>query len=139
MSFNQAQQQVLADVRPALSAFKRTFGRDLSADFLAALYVAQKLDLTLSDSCSERGCDAIDERTQNRYQIKQRTSSTQNIDINNFEFDFLVLVNLSDAYEPTGMWLLPVQRLHEMCANPSKYMTHQLSQERFKREAERIL
>jgi hypothetical protein len=89
MPFNQAQQQVLADVGPALSAFKRTFGGDLSADFLAGLYVAQRLDLTLSDSCTERGCDAIDERTQNRYLIKQRNSTSQNIDINNFEFDFL--------------------------------------------------
>jgi len=50
-----------------------------------------------------------------------------------------VLVNLNDLYEPAGMWLLPVERLKEICANPSKYMKHQITQERFKREAERIL
>ena len=139
MPLDQAQDKALTDALPTLSAFKRAFGRDLSADFLAALYVAQKLGLSLPARCTEPGCDGIDERTGKRYQVKHRTPTTLNIEVNDFAFDFLVLVNLNEDYSPGGMWLLPKERLQELCVARDKYLKHQITQARFKREAERIL
>lgn len=45
-----------------------------------------------------------------RYQIKFRSVGTLNVDLNNFDFDFLVLVNLDDDLSLAGLWLIGPSR-----------------------------
>ena len=80
----------------SMAEFKRVFGRDLKPDFIAELYAAKQLGLSLVDGPNAPGHDATGP-DKKRYQIKQRNA--QNVDLNNFDFDFLVLVNLDDNYQ----------------------------------------
>lgn len=137
MKFDQVQLDAFSAILPAISAFKRAFGRDLSADFLAELYVARELGLILPDRCNQPGCDAVDS-TGIRYQIKHRSVSTLNVDVNNFDFDHIVLVNMDDEYQLIGMWRLPVERARALFVHREKYRKFQLTQEGFKRQAVRI-
>lgn len=90
---NSSQISVLDATLPSLSAFKRAFGRDPSSDFLAELYVARELGLDLANRRNEPGSDAVDANG-HRYQVKFRSSGTLNVDTNNLDFDFIVLVNV---------------------------------------------
>lgn len=85
-------------VLPAIAAFKRSFKRDLSPGFVAELYAARELNLALADGANESGADGTDSAGC-RYEIKLRTASTLNVDLNGFNFDELVLVNLDDEYQ----------------------------------------
>jgi len=122
---------------PHLAAFKRAFGRGVSADFIAELYAARELDLELPDGGCQPGCDATD-ASGKRYQIKCRQAGTLNVDISNFAFDVLVLVNLDESYMLSGMWSLPVDRVRELCAFRAKFRKYQVTQNRLKREAARL-
>jgi len=125
-------------VLPALSAFKRAFGRDVAPDFLAELYVAKEFKLQLSDRKNEPGADATDEQGR-RYQIKYRSPSTQNVDINNFDFDYIVLVNLGDDYGLAGLWRLTVEQVRAISSSRPDFGKFQITQARFKSEAVRAL
>jgi hypothetical protein len=128
---------ILDAALPGLVAFKRAFGRDISADFIAELYAARELNLQLPDSGYGRGADATD-ASGRRYQIKCRQPGTQNVDLNNFEFDVLVLVNLDESYALGGMWTLPVEQVKELSVSREKFRKFQVTQDRLKRAATRV-
>ncbi|MET0554775.1 MAG: hypothetical protein ABW221_17165 [Vicinamibacteria bacterium] len=127
----------LQEVLPALVAFKQAFGREASMDFIAELHVAQALDLTLPDGGCQPGCDAVDSSGK-RYQIKCRQPGTQNIDLNNFAFDVLVLVNLDESYGVSGMWRIAVDELKPLCTRREKFRKDQVRQAVLKSAATKV-
>jgi hypothetical protein len=124
-------------ILPAIAAFRRAFGRDITPAFLGELYAARELALELADCSNEHGCDALD-RAGRRYQIKYRNQSTGNVDVNNFDFDQLVLVNLDDAYVPTGMWSMPVDQAKAVFVHREKFRKYQVAQKTFKKLAAKL-
>ena len=124
-------------VLPAIAAFKRAFGRDISASFIAELYAARELGLQLAEGACNAGADAIDAMGK-RYQIKFRDPSTLTVDLNNFDFDHLVLVNLDDDYVLSGMWSAPVEDVKALATFREKFRKYQVSQRHLKRRAVRI-
>lgn len=124
-------------VLPAISAFKRTFGRDIAPDFIAELYVARELDLELAARRNEPGADAVD-ATGQRYQVKCRSASTLNVDLNNFDFNFVVLVNLDDDYRLAGIWRMDLTKAQTVFVHRPVYRKWQATQTRFKAAAERV-
>jgi hypothetical protein len=135
---NEGRRAAFEAVLPAIAAFKRAFGRNISADFLAELYAARELNLELPDAPNEPGADATDQAGK-RYQIKYRQASTLNIDVNNFAFDYLVLVNLDDSYVPTGIWSLPVDEAKVLFTFREKFRKYQATQTTFKRQATKVI
>ena len=71
-----------------------------------------------------------------RYQVKVRTPSTLNVDVNNFDFDYLILVNLSDDYRMTGIWRLGVDKARSLFTHREKFRKHQATQKAVKDAAE---
>jgi hypothetical protein len=133
---NDTERRAFREAIAAMASFERTFGRSLSAGYAAELYAADLLNLEIADQANQPGYDAVDADGA-RYQIKLRQA--QNIDANNFNFDYIVLVNLGDDYELTGMWRMTVERAREIFTwRGEKRRKYQATQERFKREAERI-
>ena len=124
-------------VLPAISAFKRAFGRDLSADLIAELYAAREFDLELPGRRNEPGSDATD-ATGRRYRVKFRSRDTQNVDANNFDFDYIVLINLDDDYALAGLWRMDRATAHGIFVHRPDYRKWQATQTRFKQAAERI-
>ena len=124
-------------VLPAIGAFKKAFARDLSMGFVAEIYAARDLDLQLPDRPNEPGADATDNGGQ-RYQIKHRSPSTLNVDLNNFNFDHLVLVNLDDDYRLVGMWSLPVEQAKSLFMFRERFGKYQATQDRVKHAATRV-
>lgn len=122
----------------AMAEFKRVFGKTLSADFIAELYVATHFDLDLSEGVNQAGYDAISAEGV-RYQVKNRAVSTQNVDINNFNFDYLVLVNLDENYQLIGMWRITTAQAQEIAVSRGKYLKYQVTQTKIKAVGERIL
>ena len=128
-------QTAIRNAVQALVQFKREFGRDLTVELLAELYVALELDLLPVSAPNQRGFDLIGADGQ-RYQVKQRRPDVLNVDVNNFEFDFLVLVNLTDDYRVRGMWQLPVEKARALFAHREKFRKYQATQKSVKRNAE---
>jgi hypothetical protein len=124
-------------VLPAISAFKRAFGRDLSADLVAELYAAREFNLELPSRRNESGSDAVDSAGL-RYQVKFRSQGTQNVDVNNFDFDFIVLVNVDDDYALSGLWRMDRTTAEGIFIHRADYRKWQAAQARFKRAAVRI-
>jgi len=118
----------------ALCSFRTKFGVELSFSNLCEIYVALQLGLPMPSKGNTRGFD-LRGSDGTRYQVKGRDASVLNVDINNFEFDFLVLVNLTDDYRPLGMWKLSVDRARELAADRGKYNKFQLTQKAFKQAA----
>jgi hypothetical protein len=127
----------LADALPAITAFRKAYGRDATPDFIAELYVAREFDLKLPIRRNEPGADAYDS-TGRRYQVKCRGNSTLNIDVNNFDFDFIVLVNLDDSYGLAGLWRMDQEMARGIFVHRPTYRKWQTTQARFKSSAERI-
>lgn len=119
-----------------LASFKRAFGRDVAPDFVAELYAAREFKLKLPDRSNERGADATDQGGL-RYQVKYRSVGTLNLDFNNFDFDFAVLVNMNDDYKLNGMWRLEREKVRAICTHREKFRKFQVTQARFKAEADR--
>ena len=92
----------------ALVRFKREFNPDLTPSVLAELYVARELGLTPVELCNHPGFDLLGVDGK-RYQVKQRGENVLNVDVNNFNFDYLMLVNLGHDYGLKGMWRLSVE------------------------------
>ena len=87
------------------------------------------------DGANHPGYDAVD--TQGlRYQIKNRAA--QNVDINNFDFDFLILVNLDDVYRVRGMWKLTCEQAQAIFVWREKYHKYQTTQDSVKKIAIKI-
>jgi hypothetical protein len=58
--------------------------------------------------------------------------------VNNFDFDYLVLVNMSDDYRVTGIWRLDVQKARMLFTHREKFRKHQATQNAVKKAAERL-
>lgn len=67
--------------------FRRAFSKGFTEGLLAEFYAAQHLDLSLCEG-NAQGYDAVGSGGE-RYQIKFRSVGTLNVDVNNFDFDFL--------------------------------------------------
>lgn len=135
--FDQELSDAFDEVLPAITKFKAAFGRDISADFLAELYVARKLNLELPDKSNQPGADAIDSKRQ-KYEIKYRSPNTNNVDLNSFNFDYLILVNLSNDYGLIGMWELPVATAKSLFKYREDFRKYQTTQAIVKRNSKRI-
>jgi hypothetical protein len=121
----------------ALVRFKREFNRDLTPSVLAELYVARELDLAPVELCNHPGYDLLGSDGK-RYQVKQRGSDVLNVDVNNFDFDYLVLVNMGDDYSLKGMWRLPVAVAHKLFVFREKFRKYQATQKSVKANAEAV-
>jgi len=122
----------------AMAKFKEIFGRDLTPSFIAELYAADKLNLDISPTKNEAGFDAIDSLGK-RYQIKYRYPETLNVDVNNFDFDYVVLVNVDDKYVLNGMWLATKEQAKEIFTWRKKFRKYQATQEKFKSVSKNIV
>ena len=120
----------------AMAEFKRVFGRDLKPDFIAELYAAKELQLELVEGPNAFGWDATD-KSGLRYQVKQRNA--QNVDVNNFEFDFLILVNLDEAYRLVGLWKMTRDQAKSIFVWRERHRKYQTTQDKVKRFADRIV
>ena len=121
----------------AMAEFKHLFGRPLDEAVVAEIYVAKSLGLGMSHKINEQGYDLISPRGE-RYQVKYRGARTRNVEVNNFDFDYLVLVNLDEDYRLMGMWCLPVEEARRIFAFRSKFRKYQCAQEKVKAHAKRI-
>lgn len=115
--------------------FRRTFGRALDVGSVAELHACALFGLEPSQGANHPGYDALDPTGQ-RYQIKGRAA--KQVDVNNFEFDYLVLVNLDENYRLAGAWRLTCARAREMLVRRPKHRKYQASQSVLKRAAERV-
>jgi hypothetical protein len=120
-----------------MSAFRREFGLDLSSSNLAELFVALELNLRFPEATNQRGFDLIDQNGA-RYQVKRRSPSTHNIDINNFTFDYLVVVQLGDDWLPVVMWKAAVSDIQPLCTRRENFRKFQLSQVEFRSVAKEL-
>jgi hypothetical protein len=104
---------------------------------IAELYVALELDLLPTSVLNHQGFDLIGADGK-RYQVKQRGCDVLNVDVNNFDFDFLVLVNLADDYRVRGMWRLPVEKSRALFVHREKFRKYQSTQKCVKENAEAL-
>jgi hypothetical protein len=132
------QKSALQDALDAMTYFSKVFGRSLDKSVVAELLVADSLGLKIVDEVNRPGFDAVDQ-DQRRYQIKYRAESTLNVDVNNFDFDYLILVNLDSDFQPVGMWKLSVARAKDLFVYRRKFRKHQATQTEVKRNSQRIL
>jgi len=122
----------------AMARFRAAFGRGLKDDFIAELYVARTLRLEIVEIVNQPGYDAVGPAGE-RYQIKCRSASTLNVDANNFDFDYLVLVNLrEDDYQLQGMWLLTAEQARSIFTHREKFRKYQATQAQVKRVGRRL-
>ncbi|MBZ5636901.1 MAG: hypothetical protein LAO55_27575 [Acidobacteriia bacterium] len=121
----------------ALVQFKREFKRDLTASLLAELYVAMELDLLPATISNQQGFDLIGGDGK-RYQVKHRGCDVLNVDVNNFDFDYLVLVNLAEDYRVEGMWMLPVENARALFVHREKFRKFQATQKCVKKNGEAL-
>jgi len=133
--FNYKKQELLDQAVSLMAEFKTVFGRELKPDFIAELYVSLELNLELMDGPNAPGYDAVDSNGQ-RYEIKERTA--QNVDLNNFDFNFLILVNLDEQYHVKGMWKLSREVAQTIFVWREKFHKYQVTQDKIKANAQRI-
>jgi hypothetical protein len=120
-----------------MAEFKNAFRRNLGPDMIAEIYVAKELSLNICVG-NKPGYDLVGPDNY-RYQVKFRDANTQNIDINNFDFDFIVLVNLKEEdFTLKGMWLLTQPAAQSIFSTREKYNKHQVTQKKFKEIAKKI-
>ncbi len=134
---NEMQTAAFDAALPALATFKRAFGRDASPGFVAELQAAREFGLCLHSGPNARGADAVDAAGL-RYQIKFRGTGTLNVDISNFEFDFIVLINMDENYALGGIWRMDQKKAREIFAHREEYRKYQVTQRSFKNAADRV-
>jgi hypothetical protein len=134
-SFSEKENRVFEQAILALRDFRITFGRELKPDVLAEYYVARELRLQLANGSNTPGYDAVDDKGL-RYQIKSRNA--QNVDLNNFDFDLLILINLDENYQIKGIWKLTQSEAKTLFVWREKFRKYQTTQEKFKANAQRI-
>lgn len=118
-----------------MCSFRTRFGVELSFSNLCEIYVAIQLGVSLPGRGNTKGFDLLGSDG-TRYQVKGRDANVLNVDINNFDFDYVVLVNLSEDYRLLGMWKLSVDRVRQLATDRGKYNKFQLTQKAFKQAAE---
>lgn len=133
---DQYRRQAFVNSIKAMADFKAAFGRGLSGDFVAELYAADELGLRVAGR-HQSGYDALGPNDE-RYQVKFRSIGTQNVDINNFDFDYLVLVNMDDDYQLIGMWRITVAQAREIFVEHLKFRKYQTTQSKVKSVGEAL-
>jgi hypothetical protein len=118
-----------------MGEFYQVFGRSLTPHFVAEIQAARALDLDLYATPNHPSCDAVS-RSGERYEIKYR--SAQNVDLKSFDFDYLVLVELDDAYQLTGLWRMTADQAREIFVSRPKFLKYQTTVAKFKQIAERV-
>ncbi len=63
---------------------------------------------------------------------------TLNIDVNSFEFDVLVLVNVDEQSRLHGRWRLGVKQAKALLTSRENYRKHQATQAKVKAEVTKI-
>jgi hypothetical protein len=119
----------------ALIRFKQEFKRDLTPSVLAELYVARELGLVPAELCNHPGYDLLGDDGK-RYQVKQRGENVLNVDVNNFDFDYLVLVNLGENYALKGIWCLSVVEAQKLFVFWEKFRKYQATQKAVKAKSQ---
>jgi hypothetical protein len=115
----------------ALVRFKREFNRDLAPSVLAELYVARELGLVPAELCNHPGYDLLGNDGK-RYQVKQRSENVLNVDVNSFDFDYLMLVNLGEDYALKGIWCMSVGEAQKLFVFREKFRKYQATQKAVK-------
>ena len=131
------EREVFAKALEAMTSFRETFGRPLDEHFVAALHVALNMDIMLTDEADSAGYDAVD-KDGKRYQIKYRSPDALNVDVKDFDFDYLVLVNLNENYQLAGMWKMPALRAEGIFAYKDDSKHFQTTQVRYREEGEQV-
>lgn len=141
VSLGESRVRLLQETVRTMQEFQRVFGCSLSVDGLAVIFVADRLGLDVVVPVNNKGFDARDRRTGARYEVKYRANSVRQVDLNNFEFDLLVLVNLGADYYPSGMWQMTRAQAERVFVRREYrgIAKFQCSQAKFKAEAERLL
>jgi hypothetical protein len=121
----------------AIAEFRSAFGRGLREEFVAELYVARRLGLTIVE-INKPGYDALGPNGE-RYQIKCRSASTLNVDINSFDFDYLVLVNLDGDYLLSGMWRITTDQAKSVFVKRESFRKYQATQTKIRSIGEDLL
>jgi len=138
IKLNEKKIEVFKNAIATMANFKKVFNRDLNPAFIAELYAAEKLDLGINPAATERGFDALDSESK-RYEIKYRRLDTQNVDANNFNFDYMILANLDDDYRLVGMWRINTDQARQIFLSRERFRKYQTTQAKFKSIAERIV
>ena len=123
--------RVFENTISAMVEFKRVFGKHAQPATLGELYAAKELGLEVNPNSTQPGFDAIDIMGK-RYEVKERSLATRNVDVNNFDFDYIVLVNLDDKYQLAGMWRATVTQAKEIFTRRGKFRKYQVTQKKFK-------
>lgn len=121
----------------ALVRFKREFNRDLAPSVLAELYVARELGLVPAELRNHPGYDLLGDEGK-RYQVKQRGENVLNVDVNSFDFDYLMLVNLGEDYALKGIWCLSVGEAQKLFVFREKFRKYQATQKVVKASSQRL-
>lgn len=126
----------VANARAAMVAFRETFGCELRPDTLAEVYTADQLGLTLEVG-NNPGFDAKDTNG-NRYQIKLRATKSV-VDINSFDFDYLVLVIMDADYNIFAIYRISEQQARKIFVPRPDYHRWQTSQAKIIALATRVM
>lgn len=118
----------------AMADFHLAFGRPLDSSIVAEFYVAYALHLKFPARRLEAGYDLIDNNGL-RYQVKHRGQQTGNVDLNSFNFDYLILLHLDGEYQPHGLWKLTVAAAKEIFVPRAKFRRWQASQKEVRAHA----
>lgn len=70
--------------------------------------------------------------------MKVRAPATQNVDVNNFNFDYSVLVNLSDDFGTKRMWRLDVEAARSLFKYRENFRKYQATQAAVKKAAQQL-
>ena len=137
MKLDEQAWQVFDTTLSALQAFAQTFGKPPNVGFIAELHVIRHLGLALPVDNNQAGYDAI-APDGTRYQVKYRADGTPIVDMNNFDFDYLVLVNLDGTYQVSGMWRIHVNTVEPLTTYREKFRKYQTTQYKIKTYSERL-
>jgi hypothetical protein len=121
-----------------MAEFRRIFSRSLGEDFLAELHLADRLKLKVCGEVNKSGYDAVD-NSGKRYQIKYRDTKSQNVDVNNFNFDHVLLVNLGSNYELMEVWEMDRCKAKKVFKKRAEFRKWQVSQKKFKVKTKRLI
>ncbi|MBA7690434.1 hypothetical protein ES703_98960 [subsurface metagenome] len=132
--------ELIERIIPLAKEYRRRFGKSLGITSEVGEYKAAKLlKLKRAPGNIQRGFDAIDEKGR-RVQIKSRVShrSQERTGLfNNFDFDYALLVLMSEDYEVTEIYKAQCKRIKEQIQNQS-YKRPSLSVGKFKQLAKRV-
>jgi hypothetical protein len=129
--------EAVREIVQSAAKFRRAFSKGFTEALLAEFYAAQHLHLSLCEG-NAQGYDAVGPAGE-RYQVKFRSVGTLNVDVNNFDFDFLVLVNLDDDLSLAGLWLIGQDEIRSTFAHRPDFRKFQITQSKLKGMATKVV